>query len=768
MTRFLLLLFLFHYYFLSFDLFVGVVANNNNIETTCRLYLATSTIPNSGLGMFLGDYNNNDDIPYNAILTTNDILIPIIDINWNNEYDTKLLFLWNNYVWSSQDFAYITDLYYHDEIDIASFGIGSIPNCLYPLINIRDTNISIDYGYSTTHNNNYNFNNIHPSIGSYSIYHNRRAMSSSVNSGDELFVSYGEGYFLDKQYNYVPFQSTYNITDTLLKHHMLYSKPSISMLNNYTSTNYYNKNELYDIVRNIIQTWDERLYNTLLPDYYDMMINLYDYNTTKYMHKKRSQRSIKKLEEDGICIDYVYVSDSTIPNIGRGLFSSKSFETNEIITTIPLIHIPNRTIFTIYNGYYKKLSNTIYKKYYHNRRKRQLYHNTPYNEYKVNHSNPIHYQLLLNYCYGHNDSTILLCPYGVGTSLINHHTDSNYINAKIVWSTKMNIHDEWLQQSISQWSNSTSTGLAFDLIALRPIKHNEEIFINYGIEWENAWNTHVQNFIPHIHLSQQLNYNNQQSYNNDNNEHEIQDQPQYYHDYNDDYKYHVQLNQQRQYEQQQSYRRRYIDIPLHHEIWPWSDVHLWCRIDNNQQQNLFKSFQKKPNNNMDKLMSIMMSNVYNDPYNGKTYRPCTILSKTKINDHDDIDSYYYTVQFHTLYHDLPPYPFGSDDNDNNDDELSHWENDYNRIYGIDSIVDTCMSIFNYIRYELMNDYNNYINNPYQHLDSIIGFHIQYNDMLFGNSYTPYVEYHYYHEPWTFRHDIRIPNDIMPNIWKNLN
>jgi hypothetical protein len=38
------------------------------------------------------------------------------------------------------------------------------------------------------------------------------------------------------------------------------------------------------------------------------------------------------------------------------------------------------------------------------------------------------------------------------------------------------------------------SGLSFDIVALRDIEEDEEIFIDYGEEWEAAWQEHVANF----------------------------------------------------------------------------------------------------------------------------------------------------------------------------------------------------------------------------------------------------------------------------------
>jgi hypothetical protein len=100
---------------------------------------------------------------------------------------------------------------------------------------------------------------------------------------------------------------------------------------------------------------------------------------------------------------------------------------------------------------------------------------------------------LLNYCFGHNETALLLCPYGVLTSLINHSHDQP--NVKLQWSKNLR-HPEWLTQVQFTWDHSSHPGLSFDVIALRDIEEAEEILFDYGIEWETAWREQVTNFDP--------------------------------------------------------------------------------------------------------------------------------------------------------------------------------------------------------------------------------------------------------------------------------
>lgn len=108
-------------------------------------------------------------------------------------------------------------------------------------------------------------------------------------------------------------------------------------------------------------------------------------------------------------------------------------------------------------------------------------------------SAPRHFQLLLNYCFGHANSNLLLSPYGSFTSLINH--SSKNPNACIEWAEYMR-HGDWCDDSIDFFENESHSGLVIDFIALRDIHEGEEVLNDCGKEWEDAWNEHLSKWTP--------------------------------------------------------------------------------------------------------------------------------------------------------------------------------------------------------------------------------------------------------------------------------
>ena len=114
-------------------------------------------------------------------------------------------------------------------------------------------------------------------------------------------------------------------------------------------------------------------------------------------------------------------------------------------------------------------------------------------------------QLVKNYCSGLDDdgddssTTILLCPYGAGVSYINH--NQTLANVRVGWPHNGTLmHDwRWLGTSPSEW-NTNEDGdeprLVLEYIATRDIQPGDELFLDYGNAWEQAWQEHVEGWNP--------------------------------------------------------------------------------------------------------------------------------------------------------------------------------------------------------------------------------------------------------------------------------
>jgi hypothetical protein len=193
---------------------------------------------------------------------------------------------------------------------------------------------------------------------------------------------------------------------------------------------------------------------------------------TSQQHLKKSTRDLEWLEEKGQCMDNIRDGLSANPDAGRGAFATRRIAKGGLVGPAPLIHVPDDSVLDMY---------------------RPTLNKDKHGKVHTDRSGPKHSQLLLNYCFGHTESTLLLCTYGLLTMLINH--SKGNANTKIQWSETMR-HKEWMNQSIAEWGDEHHTGLSFDFVALRDIEEGEEILIDYGEAWEISWQDHVLNFFP--------------------------------------------------------------------------------------------------------------------------------------------------------------------------------------------------------------------------------------------------------------------------------
>jgi hypothetical protein len=81
-------------------------------------------------------------------------------------------------------------------------------------------------------------------------------------------------------------------------------------------------------------------------------------------------------------------------------------------------------------------------------------------------------------------------------NLVNH--NQTLANVRLQWSLpeRSNHHPELLQKTVSYFETEPNAKLAMELVALRDIQPDEEIILDYGDEWEEAWQEHVRAWRP--------------------------------------------------------------------------------------------------------------------------------------------------------------------------------------------------------------------------------------------------------------------------------
>lgn len=203
--------------------------------------------------------------------------------------------------------------------------------------------------------------------------------------------------------------------------------------------------------------------------------------------KTTEERSVDWIRENGFCLENIRSGKSTIKQAGRGAFAQTVLKKGSIIAAVPLNTIADSDKLFMYEltkdeGTGELTRNNIYAGE----------------------------QMMMNYCFGHPNSPPLFCPM-TNVVLINHCSDrkvgegqcgDNGPNAKIQWATDWDSKtQEWLKKSLDEiveLTKTTERGLSFEVVALRDIMPGDEIFIDYGENWEKAWEEHVKNWVPPI------------------------------------------------------------------------------------------------------------------------------------------------------------------------------------------------------------------------------------------------------------------------------
>ena len=430
----------------------------------CALYLAPSTIPNGGYGVF-----TSIDLPQGIQIASGDVAIPIVDINWHNQGDYKhkdYHFLYRNYIWSGKSMR-MRDL--AENVGVLSVGAGALLNSHQGLINVDEGLPKFDAA------------GLHRSrdvgAGAFCPYHDRKATTiDSVPAGAELFVDYGPIYFLTrKKWKAVPVKRDYEKAEELLKYFDQAYKDqlSTSIDNGDDTGENATKEEMWNTMRHNLVTSNYIRVASALPESLNDAELAIEKGGLK--HILQEIKSPEWFREHGKCLDNIRPQPSTINQAGRGAFATRYIPKGGVVISAPLIHVPK--------------GRDVFKMYAQNKTDK-------YGDYvRGDSESAIHvgHQLMLNYAFGHPKSSMLLTPYGPGASMINHNAEG--ANVQMQWT---HPDHEWFNESIDFLAKDDSAGaqLMLDFIATKDILPGEEIFLDYGESWQQAWDAHVQNWAP--------------------------------------------------------------------------------------------------------------------------------------------------------------------------------------------------------------------------------------------------------------------------------
>ena len=479
-------------------------------DEECGLYLAPSTIPGAGLGMYSGKYKIREGehvVPQNG----GDVMIPLIEMEWhadskNDENTTTTTggekkpyhMLWDEYTWSWSNFYGMEDeITEPGPISVASSGFGAAINCDLALINVAETDRDdLPMGENdplwTYRVDASGVPSQSPGAGAFTIYHGRTfSAAKDIEPYSELYASYGQDYFTSRDaYWFVPLPRDYRKMDRFVKRYVSRLGLKIERAMESVSADRedskkendegsINTNEsslqsdLWDVILNTRDIWRSRQMFAL-PGHgttLNQLRHILENGGTSMKGYNATIKDANWMKEHGTCLDNIMDGVSSIPHAGRGAFARRNIKKGSVVAPAPLIHIPHKEVLDMYAPKYDEEGEYLHRDSV---------------------SGPVHQQLILNYCFGSSESELLLCPYGFLTGLINHSPNPN---TEVRWTNSTATkHPEWFNQPVSEWGYNFHSGLGFDYKALRDIKKNEEITIDYGPEWQAAWAEHVERF----------------------------------------------------------------------------------------------------------------------------------------------------------------------------------------------------------------------------------------------------------------------------------
>jgi len=332
-------------------------------------------------------------------------------------------------------------------------GLGMLVNSHPSLINAQP----LHHPHTEQQHRGYMSRLIDHGAGATSEYYGFETRAAqNIQKGSEIFVSYGSEWFPERpEYAELPIKMNYDKADHIIKS-FIDSQVGKSDLKS--------SQEGWNTILNVMNSLDRRT-RAAMPEDVGELSHAAEIGTARFF-LPNFIRSMEWLRQNGQCMDNLIFGKSVISQAGQGAFATRFISKGDLIAPAPLIHI-DKDVLAMHR--------------------------------KINENDMIVEgdQLLLNYCFGHPKSSLLLFPYSSTVQFINH--SSKKANAKIQWSTSALHQQQWLSDPLEEVKSRDKTGLMFDIIATRDVALGEEVLLDYGHDWVASWEDHLQGQIPQEH-----------------------------------------------------------------------------------------------------------------------------------------------------------------------------------------------------------------------------------------------------------------------------
>ena len=421
-------------------------------KNMCSVYIAPSSVPGGGMGMFTVKSVKEGGV----ILPADGPSIPIIDYDDSQRSLDTWVDLFMGYWWENG----ISEPAIFEADKTAEYQItcGALPNS-HPYLN----NLDIVHPDVVPYDDSVMDRFEDPGAGAISNYMGRHSIAyMDIEAGEELFLEYPEEYmnYISDKYN-IPNRINYEEASEIIS----------TLLSKYgDDISEWRNKEPFLLASEKVQL--------LLPktqhDLDRVLSKASDGDFTTAVAKEMSvkKRSVQWIRENGICLDNIMPGVSSNPRAGKGAIAQRFMAKGEVIAPASTLQITDRDALRM-----------------------------PAFEGEE-------WQLLLNYCLGHQNTSLLLCP-NTNAVLLNHCSDRrpdihpcgkvhSKPNAKYQWAKWDKDTAVWLNLTVSEMKRQGGRGLSLDVVATRDIEEGEEVFVDYGLSWESAWDEHIKKWEPPV------------------------------------------------------------------------------------------------------------------------------------------------------------------------------------------------------------------------------------------------------------------------------
>lgn len=426
-------------------------------SNTCSVYLAPASIPGGGIGFYTTKAVEKGGLIHPADCPA----IPLIDPDYSQRSKDAWVQLWSGYWWGSGS-SDATHFEAWESVDFQS-GIGAFPNTHSYL-----SNVAMGFSKIVPIDDSILDRSVSPGAGASSYNLGRHAIATrDIEEGEEIFLLYPKGELdrLSAKYN-VPKKDDFEQAGKWISYLLELFQGNDIPWNQVFRVPLFGR--VSDTIDSLLPHSQSNLDKILKSS--DNSNSPSDLSLAVAKEMSVNKRSVKWIQENGYCMDNIVMDKSLNAHAGKGAFAQRPIKKKEVIVPAPLLQINDRDALRMPAFEGDKM------------------------------------QLLLNYCFGHGESSLLLCPYS-NAALLNHcsarrpdlHPCGHDVkpNAKYRWSKWDKETATWLEKSLEDIQKVDGrVPLSLEIVATRNIEQGEELFLDYGEKWEVAWDQHLHDWLP--------------------------------------------------------------------------------------------------------------------------------------------------------------------------------------------------------------------------------------------------------------------------------